>query len=71
MTTREKPSATNAWAAIEEGGEADAEMDRILGLCDDALCTELTAAGFDVPALDEELSQFLDTLEALADIVEK
>ncbi len=68
MTTQRKPSAAKEWKAIENGSESEAEMDRILGLSDDALSAELTAAGFDVPALDATNAAFIEGLKQSRDM---
>jgi hypothetical protein len=55
--------SSKAWDAIEKESTADAEMDRILALSDGALDDELTAAGFDVPALDAKNATFIEELQ--------
>jgi len=50
------------WKAMEDGPAVDAEMERILALSDEALDAELTAAGFDVPALDAKNAAFIQGL---------
>jgi hypothetical protein len=61
MTKNISPAKT--WKAIEDASASDAEMDRILALSDDALDAELTAAGFDVPALDAKNAAFIQGLQ--------
>jgi hypothetical protein len=56
-----KPSKT--WDAIEEAASSDAEMDRILALSTEELDAELSAAGFDVAALDANTAAFIEGLE--------
>jgi len=56
-----KPSKT--WDAIASAATSDAEMDRILALSDDALDAELSAGGFDVPALDAKSAAFIQGLQ--------
>ncbi len=56
-------SSTKTWKAMEDGPAVDAEMERIVALSDDALDAELTAAGFDVPALDAKNAAFIEGLQ--------
>ncbi len=55
--------SSKTWDAMKNESAVDAEMARILALSDTALDAELTAAGFDVPALDAKNAAFIQSLQ--------
>jgi len=55
--------SSKTWDAMKNESAVDAEMARILALSTEELDAELTAAGFDVPALDAKNAAFIQSLE--------